>query len=262
MSDLKKIAAEMRRYGALDSTPQFVDRRVQRWADALDALAAQSEPVRDVVINADGMPALVGDADWHCKHRGARRVYAAPQPAPPRPCPYINRGGFCTHAQVERKFAPEGWAAELADIAATPECRAELDRLRADAAPPQPAVPKEFERALDKCCEAYADTLTCSDRVYATAMDRHKNARTAVLRLYALAAAPAAKVPDGMRLVPQQFVSHVLALEHNWTKLIPTPPEFCTGSDSEHWFKEAYRRCGLDLSNAKAMLNAAPEAGS
>lgn len=77
--------------------------------------------------------------------------------------------------------------------------------------------------------------------------------------LDALAAQSQEPVSSGWRLVPQRFVGHVLALEHNWTKLTPIPPEFCCGPDSEHWFKEAYRRCGKDLSAAKEMLDAGPQ---
>lgn len=85
MNELQKIAAEMRRYGALDSTPQFVDRQVQRWADALDALATQ-EPVAWRWNYGDGHL-----GPWHPMtefRKPAKEIqyaYAAPQPAPPQP---------------------------------------------------------------------------------------------------------------------------------------------------------------------------------
>lgn len=83
MTDLKKIAAEMRRYGELDSTPQFVDRKLAQWADALDALAAQ-EPVawmdkweKDYIIEASQFSPTADDAGHYIP------LYAAPPPAAP-----------------------------------------------------------------------------------------------------------------------------------------------------------------------------------
>lgn len=116
------------------------------------------------------------------------------------------------------------------------------------AEPPEMA---EIERALSEVIAASFDQEWETERV----------ARKQLISLIrrGLDARPA--VPDGFRLVPQQFVYHVLALEHNWTKLVPIPPEFCCGPDAEYWFKEAYRRCGKDLTNAKEMLAAAPSPG-
>lgn len=77
----------------------------------------------------------------------------------------------------------------------------------------------------------------------------------------ALGSAPAAApaVPDDMVLVPKTYLIRILALTHNWS-LKAIPPDYYDGMAGDA-FQEAYRRCGRDLAEAKALLPSAPASG-
>lgn len=57
------------------------------------------------------------------------------------------------------------------------------------------------------------------------------------------------------KVVPVEFVRRILTLAHNWS-LTAIPPDYYDGRVGDA-FKEAYRRCGADMAEAKTML--APE---